>query len=59
MRPLPEVREADSHMILTADKGFTLVIMDKDIYIEKCLALLNDAEVQKNVETIHVISTLK
>ena len=29
-------------MVFTAGKGVTLVIMDKDIYIENCMALLND-----------------
>ena len=35
----------DSHIVLTADKGAILVIMHKDIHIEKCIALLNDEEI--------------
>ena len=34
-------------MFLSADTGVAIVIMDKDMYIEKCTALLNDEEVQK------------
>ena len=34
-------------MVLTAEKRDTLVIMDKDMYIEKYLALLNDNGVYK------------
>ena len=29
-------------MALTADKGVTLIIIAKDMYTEKCMALLND-----------------
>ena len=32
-------------MVLTANKGVALVAMDKDMYIEKCIALINDQEV--------------
>ena len=32
-------------MVLTADKGVALVIIDKDMYSEKCMALLNDEKV--------------
>ena len=41
-KALHNLRKDDSHMVLTADKGFALVIIDKDIYIGKCMALLND-----------------
>ena len=34
-------------MVLTADKGVTLVVMDKSQYIDKCMALLNDTKVYK------------
>ena len=34
-------------MALTADKAFTLVIMDKDMYIKKCMGLINDEEAYK------------
>ena len=39
------LREDTSHMVLTADKGVSLVIMDKSQYIEKCIALLDDTKV--------------
>ena len=32
-------------MVLTADKGVALVAMDKDMYIERYMALLSDQEV--------------
>ena len=32
-------------MLLTADKGVALDIISKDMYIEKCIALLNEKEV--------------
>ena len=37
-----DFRKDDSHMFLTADKGGALVIIDKDMYIGKCIALCND-----------------
>ena len=46
-KALPLFTKDDSCTILTADKGVTLVIMDKDMYIKKCMALLNDEEVYK------------
>ena len=45
-----EVRKAlqpqkdKSHMCLTSDKGVALVIIDKDMYIDKLMALLNDED---------------
>ena len=41
------LREDSSHVVLTADKGVALVVMDKSQYIEKCMALLNDTKVYK------------
>ena len=32
-------------MVITADKGAVLVIIDKEMYIEKCMALLNDEKI--------------
>ena len=32
-------------MVLSADKGVALVIIDKDMYIEKCMALPNDERI--------------
>ena len=36
------LREDPSHVVLTADKGVALVVMDKSQYIDKCMALLSD-----------------
>ena len=41
------LKEYSSHVVLTADKGVALVVMDKSQYIEKCMALLNDTKVYK------------
>ena len=41
------LRKDSSHMVLTADKGVALVVMDKSQYIDKCMALLNDTKVYK------------
>ena len=32
-------------MVLTLDKRVAVVIIDKDMYVEKCMTLLNDEEV--------------
>ena len=46
-------------MVLTADKGVALVVMDKDTYIEKCITLLSDHRVYLQyrdlTKTIHNI----
>ena len=34
-------------MVLTADKGVALVVMDKSQYVDKCMALLDDTKVYK------------
>ena len=41
------LREDSSWVVLTADKGVAMVVMDKSQYIEKCTALLNDTKVYK------------
>ena len=41
------LKEDPSHVVLTADKGAALVVMDKSQYIDKCMALLNDTKVYK------------
>ena len=41
------LREDSSQVVLTADKGVALVVMDKSQYIEKCMALLNDTKTYK------------
>ncbi|MCG8429652.1 MAG: hypothetical protein MJA29_00535, partial [Candidatus Omnitrophica bacterium] len=62
---LKTLRDDKDRMVLTADKGVAMVVMDKSQYIEKCLALLNDpkvyAESRDLTRTIHnkVIATLR
>ena len=41
------LKEDSSCVVLTADKGVALVVMDKSQYIDKCMALLNDTKVYK------------
>ena len=41
------LKEDPSHVVLTADKGVAVVVMDKSQYIDKCMALLNDTKVYK------------
>ena len=41
------LREDASHVVLTADKGVSLVVMDKSQYVDKCMALLDDTKVYK------------
>ena len=43
-KALHNLKKDDSCMVLTIDKGVTLVITDKTMYIEKYIALLNDEE---------------
>ena len=38
------LREDSSRVVLTADKGVALVVMDKNQYVEKCMDLLNDTK---------------
>ena len=47
MEALQDLRKDGCCNVLTAHKGVTLVVMDKAMYIEKCLALLKDKEVYK------------
>ena len=41
------LRKDASYMVLTADKGVALVVMDKSQYFDKCMALLDDTKVYK------------
>ena len=41
------LREDTSRVVLTADKGVALVVMDKSQYVNKCMALLDDTKVYK------------
>ena len=40
-------KEDDTHVVLNADKGVAMVVMDKISYIEKCMALLQEPNVYK------------
>ena len=42
---LHNLKKYNSHMILTVDKRVVLVVMDKDMYTEKCMTLLSDQSV--------------
>ena len=39
------LKEDNSQIVLTADKGVAMVVMEKSSYINKCLALLQDTNV--------------
>ena len=56
-RVLHNLKRDDSHMVLTATKGVTLLVIDKDMYIEKCMALLIDQvvyqECKDQTKSIH------
>ena len=39
----------NKHIIVTADKGVALIVMDKTEYITKCEALLQDNSVYKHL----------
>ena len=38
-------KEDNTHVVLTADKGVAMVVMDKSSYVDKCMALLQDTNV--------------
>ena len=55
---LENIRKEKDHIIVTADKGVALVVMDKTKYITKCEALLQDNSVYQHLSkdtspTIH------
>ena len=39
------LKEDNTRVVLTADKGVAMVVMDKSSYIDKCMALLQDTNV--------------
>ena len=45
MEALHNLKKDNNHVVLSADKGVVLVVMDKDTYIKKCMTLLNDHRV--------------
>ena len=46
---MKELRKNNTILILPADKGRATVIMDKDDYNSKMLAMLNDADIYKKL----------
>ena len=40
-------KEDDTQVVLTADKGVAMVVMDKSSYVDKCMTLLLDTSVYK------------
>ena len=54
---LHNLKRDKSHMVLTANKGIALVVIDKDVYTEKCMAILSDQEVyhkwKDQIKSIH------
>ena len=45
-RALAELRKDKSKIILTADKGVSLVVMDREEYVRKAQALLDQTQIQ-------------
>ena len=41
------LKEDDTWVVLTADKGVVMVVMDKSSYVDKCMTLLQDTNVYK------------
>ena len=41
------LKEDDTWVVLTADKGVVIVVMDKSSYVDKCMTLLQDTNVYK------------
>ena len=39
------LKEDNTHVVLTADKGVAMVVMDKSSYVDKCMVLLQDTNV--------------
>ena len=54
---LHNLKKDSFYMVLTADKGVALVVIDKDTYIGKCMTLLSDHRVYQGyrdlTKTIH------
>ena len=44
-----ELREDHTRIVLTADKGVAMVVMDKQDYIDKALSLLSDTNTYKTI----------
>ena len=53
IQALVELKNDQSRVILTADKGVAIVIMDKEDYKEKAKALLEDQGTYKALKSVH------
>ena len=42
---IKQLKEDDTWVVLMADKGVAMVVMDKSSYVDKCMALLQDTNV--------------
>ena len=45
MEAIKTLKEDDSRIVLTVDRGVAMVVMDKSSYINKCMTLLQDTNV--------------
>ena len=52
---LYNLKKYNNHMIFTADKGVVLVVMDKDMYIEKFMRLLSAPKCIPRVQGPHQV----
>ena len=46
------LKEDNTCVVLTADKGVAMVVMDRSSYIDKCMALLQDTNVCSSPELL-------
>ena len=49
MKPLKQLKTDIEHMVLTADKGLAMVVMDRQQYIQKARALLEDNNTYRSI----------
>ena len=49
LKAIKELREDQSRVVLTADKGVAMVIMDVKHYMEKALCLLGDSSTYRTI----------
>ena len=58
MKALKQLRSEKNHMVLTADKGDAMVVMNRHEYIQKARALLDDTNTYKPIP-LHPTTKLK
>ena len=49
MKALKQLKTDKDHMVLTADKGVAMVVMDRQEYIQKARALLEDTNTYRPI----------